>query len=167
MDYRDFFTFLADPEVCKYMVFDTLNEEQSKNYVKKFLDFQKEEPRKYIKFAVVLKKNKEVIGECGIISLNDNHKHGELIYRYSKKYWGYGYATETSKEIIRFGFDVLGLHRIDASCDIRNEASAKVLSKIGMSKEGCLREHKLIKGEWRSSYIYSILENEWKYSSDI
>lgn len=78
----------------------------------------------------------------------------------NEDYWGKGYATETAEALLDFGFDELELHRIYAKCDIKNEQSKNVLEKIGMEQEGILREHKRIDGRWRSSYVYSILENE-------
>jgi ribosomal-protein-alanine N-acetyltransferase len=53
------------------------------------------------------------------------------------------------------------LHKIISKCDTMNHASYKIMEKNGMKKEGILRDDKYIRGEWRNSYIYSILENEW------
>jgi RimJ/RimL family protein N-acetyltransferase len=72
-----------------------------------------------------------------------------------------GYATEVSKLLIEFGFETLNLHRIFATCDPRNVGSYKVLEKIGMTKEGRIREDLLLKDGWRDSLLYSILEQEW------
>lgn len=90
------------------------------------------------------------------------HRTAELMYRLNKNYWGLGYATEAAKSMLDFGFHQIGLHRIDAMCDIRNATSVKVMENIGMQKEGCLREHRWTKERWRSSYMYSILEDEFK-----
>jgi ribosomal-protein-alanine N-acetyltransferase len=60
------------------------------------------------------------------------------------------------------GFDVLGLHRVWAGCDSQNTASAHVLEKIGMSREGCMREDVRVRGEWRDTLLFGILENEYK-----
>jgi RimJ/RimL family protein N-acetyltransferase len=73
-----------------------------------------------------------------------------------------GFATEVAKLLIEFGFRELNLHRIYATCDPRNIGSSKVLEKIGMSKEGRIREDLLIKDGWRDSLLFSILEQEWK-----
>ena len=73
---------------------------------------------------------------------------------------GQEYATEAVKVIISFGFQELDLHRIFATCHPENIASARVMQKIGMQQEGYLREHRWIKGEWRDSWLYAILEHE-------
>ena len=59
------------------------------------------------------------------------------------------------------GFGTLELHRIFATCDVRNVASARVLEKVGMRREGHLREDSCMRGQWRDSYVYGILEHEW------
>jgi ribosomal-protein-alanine N-acetyltransferase len=60
--------------------------------------------------------------------------------------WGQGYATEAAMANLRFGFDELGLHKIMATCDTENIASARVLGKIGMRVEDNLYQHVLIRG---------------------
>ncbi|WP_353958327.1 GNAT family N-acetyltransferase [Fictibacillus sp. b24] len=66
------------------------------------------------------------------------------------------------KELLQFGLEKLQLHRIFVTCDPRNKASEKVLSKIGMTLEGRMRECILLKDGWRDSMLFSMLEHEWK-----
>ena len=89
-----------------------------------------------------------------------------LGYCYHQDAWGRGFAIEMPQEMLRFGFEDLGLHRIRASADTRNGASIRVLDKIGMRQEGRLREHVLMRGEWRDSYLYAILQHEWMEHTD-
>lgn len=56
-------TYLSDPDVSYYMMQDATTKEQSLNYVHRFLEFQKEEPRKFFRFAIILKSNNRLIGE--------------------------------------------------------------------------------------------------------
>ena len=160
-DLESMHQYLSDPMVLKYMMQNTTNEEQSKEYVNRFLKFQQDEPRNFVRFAILLKSNGSLIGECGINMPNIDHREGEIVYRFHKDYWGHGYACEAAYKVIDFGFNEIGLHRIEAMCDSRNMVSARVLEKVGMKKEGCLREHQYVKGHWRSSLLFSILENEF------
>jgi [ribosomal protein S5]-alanine N-acetyltransferase len=73
-----------------------------------------------------------------------------------------GYASEVAKKLISFGFLQFKLHRIYATCDVRNIASAKVLEKCGLILEGRMREDLLLRDGWRDTFIYSILEQEWE-----
>ena len=60
------------------------------------------------------------------------------------------------------GFELLGLHRIIARCDARNGASARVMERLGMRREGHLVENEFIKGEWTDELLYALLEQEWR-----
>ncbi len=62
--------------------------------------------------------------------------------------------------LLRFGFETLGLHRIHAIVEPENVASTRVLEKVGMRREGHLRDHRYAKGRWRDSLLYAILEGE-------
>ena len=68
--------------------------------------------------------------------------------------------TEAVNQIIEFGFSELGLHKIHATCGPDNFASTRVLEKSGMQREGYLREDRYVKGKWRDSILYAILESE-------
>jgi len=88
-------------------------------------------------------------------------RSGEIGYSVHPDYWGQGVATEASGLLLKFGFEELLLHRIYATCDPRNMGSSRVLSKIGMTYEGRLRDALLIRDGWRDSLVFSMLEQEW------
>lgn len=159
-DLEEVHEYASDPEVTKYMVWGENSKEQSREFTAESIKEQKGEVRKNYDLAITLKSNR-LIGACGIDDIKLRNKKGELGYCLNKKYWGKGYATETAEALLKLGFDDLELHRIHARCDTRNKKSEKVLERIGMKREGVLREHKMIDGRWRSSYIYSILKSEY------
>jgi RimJ/RimL family protein N-acetyltransferase len=112
--------------------------------------------------GIVLFAANRLIGGCGIHVSNPENREGWIGYCLNQRFWGKGYATETAKALTDFGFKVLGLHRIFATCDPANVKSAHVLEKAGMKCEGHIREHRWAKGRWRDSLLYSVLEQEWK-----
>ncbi len=69
--------------------------------------------------------------------------------------------TEAVRAVIAFGFRTLQLNRIEARCEIKNIASARVMEKAGMKFEGILRQHAFYKGAFRNFKMYSILRKEW------
>jgi len=73
---------------------------------------------------------------------------------------GRGYATEAAYALFKYGFHELQLHRMFATCRPDNTASERVMEKLGMAKEGELREHFDAKAKWPRSLISSILANE-------
>jgi ribosomal-protein-alanine N-acetyltransferase len=82
--------------------------------------------------------------------------------RYLRFYTWEDRTPEAARAMLDFGFRTLGLHRIMAYCAAENTASAHVLEKLGMAREGCLRESWRIKGRWHDSLMYAILEHEWR-----
>jgi ribosomal-protein-alanine N-acetyltransferase len=164
-DFKSIHTYASKPEVTMYLPFGPNREMDTQIFLKKVIDYQTLNPRYDYEFAVVLKQSNILIGGCGIHVTNVNNKEGSIGYCYDKQYWGNGYASESAHAIINFGFEKLNLHRIFATCHTDNIGSAKVIEKVGMVKEGRLREHKLQKGKWRDSFIYSILDYEYDVNS--
>jgi [ribosomal protein S5]-alanine N-acetyltransferase len=117
-------------------------------------------PRTAYQLAIVLRATQRLIGGFRIEIRNAASGSGNIGYVLTRDAWGQGFATEAGRAILSFGFQTLALHRIWATCDVENRASARVLEKIGMQREGHLRENVRRRGEWRDSYLYAILRSE-------
>lgn len=160
-DFKSIHTYASKPEVTRYLPFGPNSEMDTQLFLEKVMNYKLQNPRCDYEFAVVLKKNNTLIGGCGIHVTNIGNKEGSIGYCFDNQFWGNGYASESANAIINFGFHKLNLHRVFGTCHPDNIGSAKVMEKVGMIKEGCLREHKLQKGKWRDSFIYSILDYEY------
>jgi RimJ/RimL family protein N-acetyltransferase len=114
-----------------------------------------------VNFAVVLRERGELCGACGLL-INSQDANAELGYWIGVPYWGRGYATEAAREVVRYGFEGLGLHRVYAAHFGRNPASGRVLRKIGMSYEGIRREHHRKWGDYEDRVEYGLLASEWR-----
>jgi len=86
-------------------------------------------------WPTILKASDEPIGWTCLKPLGDTTEI-ELGYRYFPQHWGKGFATEISKEVVRYGFEDLGLHRIVGITHPENLASRRVLEKVGFGFEG-------------------------------
>jgi len=116
--------------------------------------------------AITLRADGRQIGGIGL-RLEPQHQHGELGYWLGAPYWGQGYATEAAREMLRYGFEELGLHRIFASHFKHNPASGRILKKLGMRYEGCQREHLRKWDQFVDSELYGILRREWQISGEV
>lgn len=154
--------YASDSEVSKYLSWGPNNEVDTQDFLDEVMKYQLDSPRNDYEIAVLTREDNHLIGACSIHISNPYNREGWIGYNYCKQYWQNGYASEAAKVIIEFGFKDLHLHRIFATCDSFNIGSAKVLGKIGMKREGHLREHKWQKGKWRDSFLYSILEHEYE-----
>lgn len=113
-------------------------------------------------YAIVMKENNKMIGTCDFWTINGRHNFGEIGYVINKKYWGRGVTTRALKELIKFGFDYLGLERIQIAHATDNIASQRVIEKCDFRLEGHTRHSERRKtGKYADHKIYSILMNEY------
>lgn len=151
----------STPEVDK---FNTLgipeNLEVTRKIITADIEDQRKKNRSQYCWKIVDKKTEIFTGLAGMKLSNDRFKLGEFYYKFFPEFWGKGFATETAKELIRFGFHDCKLHRIEAGVATGNTASIRVLEKAGMKREGTRRKILPIRGEWKDNYHYAILEDE-------
>ena len=119
------------------------------------------EAGKTLTWAVVLREEGELVGA---ITLHPNARddNAELGYWIGRPYWGLGYATEAAREVVRYGFEGLGLHRIHAEHLGSNPASGRVMQKIGMGYEGTRPEHHKKWGAYEDRVDYGLLARDWR-----
>ena len=111
-------------------------------------------------FAIQFKNNDEFIGLFGLRLGPKKYNRAEVWYKLHIDYWNKGYATESLKAVLNYGFHVLKLHRIEAGCAVDNLGSAKVMEKVGMTKEGRKRKILPLQSGWSDSFEYAILETD-------
>ncbi len=159
------FAYASDPEVSRYVLWETHRSIQDS---RAFLDLilAGYESGGDPNWGIVYKGDERFIGTCGFVNYSREHARAELGYVLSRGYWGWGLMPEAVRAMIRFGFQRMGLNRIEARCMAENTASARVMEKAGMTREGTLREHELIKGAFRDMKRYSILRREFEAATD-
>jgi len=114
-----------------------------------------------VPLAVTLSADGTLIGAISL-SLHQNHERAELGYWIGVPYWGQGYCTEAARAMMSYGFDVLGLHRVHSSHFAGNPASGRVMQKLGMTREGCLRHHVRKWGAFEDLVCFGLLREEWE-----
>ena len=148
-------------DTCRFEQWGPNSVAETQRFVAEAVASTLREPREHFAFAVVLRDSDRLVGGCHLGIVHHRHRCGEIGYVIHPDYWRQGYATATAALLLRLGFTELHLHRIQATCDPRNVASARVLQKSGLRHEGRLRDHMLLRDGWRDSDLYSILEQEW------
>ncbi|MCR2803485.1 GNAT family N-acetyltransferase [Paenibacillus soyae] len=158
-DWEAVHRYASDPVVTSHMIWGPNTEADTRAFLESAIGMQQQAPRVDFELAVVLKENGELIGGSGLRSFDP--RQGEIGYCFNRSHWRNGYASEAASELLRFGFEELGLHRIFATCRPDNLGSAAVMRKIGMTFEGHMRGHMFHKGKFHDSHQYSILEDEY------
>ena len=165
-DWHAVHEYAQDPEVVKFELWGPNSEQQSREFVEFAIRQSKERPRKGFELAAIWKDSGKLIGGCGLRIRDETHGEGDIGYALRPDQWRKGLGTEAARALLRFGFTTLRLHRIFATCHVDNVASAHVLEKAGMRREGHLKKCLRQRDGWRDSYLYAILDDEWAEASE-
>lgn len=159
-DAEDLFSYASDPEVTRYVVWET---HCSLADSLAFLACTEEQYRKkeVSPWGMVLRESGRLIGAIGFIDWLPPHARAEIGYALGRQWWGRGLMSEAARAALRFGFERMQLNRIQARCYLANTASARVMEKVGMTFEGIIREQLYEKGAFRDLKLYSILRREF------
>jgi len=103
----------------------------------------------------------ELAGDVVLFWHSREHAGGELGYVFDPALGGRGYATEAANAMLGLGFEAMGLHRIIARIDERNEPSVKLARRLGMRQEARLVDNEIFKGEWSTEVDFAMLASEW------
>ncbi|MCF6138288.1 GNAT family N-acetyltransferase [Pseudalkalibacillus berkeleyi] len=158
-DLEDMYEYASLDETSTHV---TWNTHRSIKDTEQFLNMTLEQYEKNegLFWGIVDKDSQKMIGTIYYVSWNSIHKVGELGYVISPHYWGKGLMTEAAKEVIRFGFEELGMVRIQARCFIQNVGSERVMQKSGMSYEGTMRKGLYGKGKHHDLKLYAIIKED-------
>jgi [ribosomal protein S5]-alanine N-acetyltransferase len=164
-DSEALFRILSDDEVTKYYDDETFrNISQACEQIGAWENGYK--TRRCIRWGLARKDDPALIGSCGFYGFHTWHMRAGIGYEMARAFWHQGIMTEALSAILHFGFQELGLNRIEAVVMPENSASVKLLEKLGFHNEGLLREYE----NWGNKgftdlYMLSILQKSWKDSA--
>jgi RimJ/RimL family protein N-acetyltransferase len=147
-------------EVCRFQPWGPNSANETQLFVAGALADSAKQPRTRFVWSLIMPDGR-VVGIAELKVSSAVFRRSEISYTVHPDCWGQGYGTRMASSAVQFAFGELGMHRVEATCDPRNKASAAVLRKVGMTHEGRLRQRLKIRDGWRDSELFSILENEW------
>jgi RimJ/RimL family protein N-acetyltransferase len=155
--------YQSRPEVARFLYWDVRSRDEVADVVaQRVATPTLEREGDTLVLAVVAKETGTLIGEVNLAWWSREHRSGEVGFVFNPDHHGHGYAAEAAAEMLRLGFDGLGLHRIIGRCDGRNTASAKLMEKLGMRREAHFIQNEIVKGEWTDELVYAMLAEEWR-----
>lgn len=167
-DFAAVHSYASCAENTNYMLWGPNSEEQTSAFIDKAIAEAEEVSCMNYHYAVEMKDTGVLIGACSMEISNDEAEIGWILHR---DYWKQGFGTEMSKELLRFGFEEMNLHRIVAYCDSDNVGSYRMMEKIGMRREGLFIEsrpaHRLCAKKYSDELAYAILKDEWETHKEI
>jgi ribosomal-protein-alanine N-acetyltransferase len=161
-----FYAIYSNPEVMRYWSTPPLADRQAAvNLINKIHEDWKR--RVILKWGIALREDNHLIGSITLFNLDFNHRRAEIGYALGRPYWGQGYMHEALMALLKYAFEELNLHRIEADVDPRNTASIKTVERLGFQREGYLRERWQVNGEIQDAFFYGLLRPEWKNDREL
>ena len=114
-----------------------------------------------LQFVVVDKSSGLAIGTCLLFRYEEGSSRAELGYALGRAHWGRGLMHEALTALVGHAFGAMGLRRLEAEVDTRNAPSARLLARLGFTKEGLLRQRWISKGAAKDVEFYGLLDDEW------
>lgn len=155
-DAKDMFIYGSDEEVVKYLPWGPYKSMEESVWSIENLFLNRPEKGIPLAYAIVFKANNQMIGTCDFHSVNNEENSGEIGFVLNRNYWNKGIMTQACKLLIDFGFNHLGYDVIKIAHDQRNEASKRVIQKLGFTFL-CEKEHQFkATHEKRKMLIYTM-----------
>ena len=165
-DVAAFVAYRSSPEIARFQSWDApYPPEAGERFVRQLMNQHPDTAGEWYQFAVALRATGQLIGDCAALPDADDPRQCEIGFTIAGEHQGHGYATEAVRLLLAYLFTARGKHRITARCDPRNAASVALLERLGMRREGHLRESTWAKGEWTDDLVYALLHHEWQSGS--
>lgn len=161
LDTEGIFEIDSDEEICRLSLGQLVQSQpEARKRVEQEMSYAQ---RGYaVPWSVIRKEDRQFLGTCGIVSLNDANGTLGMGFAYRRLAWNQGYGTEALNACIGFLFQNSEFYRIEAQCWPENGASRRVMEKVGMTCEGTLRSSIVSQFGRHDACYYAILRPEWE-----
>lgn len=160
-DAEDLFRIFSDEETMRYW---SCRPYASVDQARRLIEDMSEATRggAGIHWAITLRGAERLIGKCGYNEWRKTHRRSDIGYIVAREHWGKGIISEALGVMLDYGFDHMNLHSVEAGVTPGNDASTRMLQRLGFRLEGHLRENFLTEDGFVDSLIYSLLRRDWE-----
>ena len=166
-DFDGLYALQSDPDVCRYLLYEPRSREEVTRVLERDAAATRlEKAGDYLQPAI-RDENGAFLGTMYLeLHSVDPDRTAEIGWILAPHAQGRGYGAEAARVLLDLAFGDLGLHRVYAELDPRNDASVRLCARLDMRHEGHFVEHMWLKGEWTDTGHYAILEREWHERRD-
>ena len=144
--------YASDAEVTRHLEWDAYDDPAT---AAAFIRSTHGGPPFWYAYAVTDRETGALVGGADLRVVSAFDRRGEVGYGLARSYWGKGYAAEAAGLLVRFGFERLGLVRVQALCAVDNVRSLRTLERVGMRREGRLVNYRLKHGRPGDHFLYA------------
>jgi len=154
------FALFADPDVMRYWSRAPMTERGEADGL--IAEIQEAfAQRTMLNWMMTRRSDDVVVGTCTLFRFEPRHRRAEVGYALRSDHWGRGLAAEAATLALDWAFRALGLHRVEADIDPRNEGSRKMLERLGFASEGLLRQRYFVGDEVSDTELFGLLAEDW------
>ncbi|MEL6253817.1 MAG: GNAT family N-acetyltransferase [Bacteroidota bacterium] len=146
--------YASKSEVVQYQNWGPNRLQDTRQFLAEVMSWPKQFPRMSYGFCIASKVDNSCMGGCGIYLNKEGQNKAKIGYILNPIFWDQGFTTEAIQELARYAKEQLQIELIEATCDVRNIASKRVLEKSGFELMCLLENHYLQKGIMRDSYLF-------------
>lgn len=156
----DMYEYSSDPDVTKYLTWSCHSSlKETERYIK--LLQKKYTSGVFNDWGLIHRESGKFIGTCGFTSFDYEKNTAEVGYVLARPFWGMGLAAEAARCVMEFGFENFYLDGFCAKCMEGNDASMRVMKKVGMGFEGIYKNGMFIKGSYKTIIVYSVTKEKY------
>ncbi|MDB6094296.1 MAG: family acetyltransferase [Verrucomicrobia bacterium] len=149
------FAYATNPEMARFTLWPAHpNLDFTIGFVRHFIAGE------FLAWAIAEPENRDAIGMVFLHSFHRHHRKAEIAFNLARPHWGKGMVTEAAGAVLPVAFGPVGLHRIEATCMPENHGSRRVLEKLGMKKEGRLRQSHARYDGYHDMDLYAVLKED-------
>lgn len=163
-DVDDVHAYQSREDVCRYLLHRPRSREVLEPKIAEWGAADRmAEDGDYLQLAIELDQHPphRVIGHMYLNLASVENLGAEIGWTLHPDFFGQGYASEAATAMLDLAFHELGLHRVLAELDPRNDASIALCRRLGMREEAHFVKDLMFKGEWADTGVYAILDDEW------
>lgn len=157
-DFEPLLAIYADPGVARYLLHEPWTRDDAREHLDKRVErLGLGSPARAV--ALIVERDGRVVGDVALWLTGESERLAEIGWVLAPASAGQGLAAEAAAAVIDAAF-ADGLHRIEAQMDARNDASARLCERLGLTREAHLRQNWWSKGEWTDTLVYGLLATD-------
>ena len=159
------FAYRSNPEVCRFQTWAPGSVAEAERFIASMDGVPFDTPGTWFQLGIQLGDSGPLVGDLGVRVPADEPRQAEIGFTIAPAYQRRGIGSEAVEGLLGHLFEHAGKHRVFASADPRNAASANLLRRVGMRQEAHFRESLFLGGEWVDDIVFAMLESEWRQRS--
>lgn len=113
-------------------------------------------------FNALIVQSGKIVGVTGFPLIDWSNRIAHIGYWLDRSHTGHGLMTQSVRALLTYAFDALEMNRIEIRCATNNKTSAAVAERLGFTREGALRQARLMRDTYIDEYVFSMLREEWE-----